>query len=536
MATESDGGGILEGFICPICMKDLRTPAQLSGHFEEYHAEDKDILKQLRSAFGKAKSKILKKDEIVSSNEVTKKDSIPTFVSRGVPETGGIDVTLWDAQEFGKSRSHLTDFRRARKDKIERCIVEINNILIRLDKLVKSGIYDSDFSLSSAMKARKDVEKQAVPWESDKSVKFCRYCMKKFNMIIRRHHCRLCGKVHCAECCDFITTKNANDILNPDPECSAAFLKESTSNSEEDKNGIRICFTCLELLQRHCEMQSSQQANTQLTTLHERMKCLISECDFMLPRFLKMATSVNTGDTEYSLDTAMDLRVKLLKTFEVIDALSKKIQFLGTTNENPVHPQVAKLQRLIRMYAANYLQENMFAMPTLPNKQQHQQLVRLKKERDERQRREEKERLIRATLVGSSDASRNTSTLKVPGTSSNPPRQPASSRQIAASKSDDDSATSDDGFFRAGSFRSKFKKKVAKPFSAVSITKSEGQGWGPVHVTMSSSPDPMLQQMDIIKGYIKQARLEKKYEEVALFEMNLKELELEYMRQRQGKP
>ena len=106
-------------------------------------------------------------------------------------------------------------------------------------------------------------------------------------------------------------------------------------------------------------------------------------------------------------------------------------------------------------------------------------------------------------------------------------------------KPDDDSSEDDAGLFGGifgrGSIRSKFNKKAPKQFTAVSIAKSSNAGWGPVNVTMSGSPDPMLQQMDIIKGYIRQARQERRFEEVELFEQNLKELELEYMKQRHGK-
>lgn len=43
------GGDIIEGFLCPICMKDLGTVTQLQGHFEEEHSsEDKDVLNQLK--------------------------------------------------------------------------------------------------------------------------------------------------------------------------------------------------------------------------------------------------------------------------------------------------------------------------------------------------------------------------------------------------------------------------------------------------------------------------------------------------------
>lgn len=43
---------IREGFLCPICMKDLGSVADLTDHFEEEHAEeDKAVLKQFRGMF-----------------------------------------------------------------------------------------------------------------------------------------------------------------------------------------------------------------------------------------------------------------------------------------------------------------------------------------------------------------------------------------------------------------------------------------------------------------------------------------------------
>lgn len=43
---------IIEGFLCPICMKDLGTVSQLQGHFEEEHSsEDKALFQQLKGIF-----------------------------------------------------------------------------------------------------------------------------------------------------------------------------------------------------------------------------------------------------------------------------------------------------------------------------------------------------------------------------------------------------------------------------------------------------------------------------------------------------
>ena len=45
MASSED---VLEGFLCPICMTDLKTPQQLTKHFEEFHNDDPEILKSLK--------------------------------------------------------------------------------------------------------------------------------------------------------------------------------------------------------------------------------------------------------------------------------------------------------------------------------------------------------------------------------------------------------------------------------------------------------------------------------------------------------
>ena len=40
---------IIEGFLCPMCMKDFGTVTQLQHHFEDAHnAEDKAVFQQLK--------------------------------------------------------------------------------------------------------------------------------------------------------------------------------------------------------------------------------------------------------------------------------------------------------------------------------------------------------------------------------------------------------------------------------------------------------------------------------------------------------
>lgn len=54
-------------------------------------------------------------------------------------------------------------------------------------------------------------------WESDTLAKTCRICVRKFGLLLRRHHCRRCGLVVCDKCSPWKVFLNASDILQ-DPE------------------------------------------------------------------------------------------------------------------------------------------------------------------------------------------------------------------------------------------------------------------------------------------------------------------------------
>lgn len=66
---------------------------------------------------------------------------------------------------------------------------------------------------------------------------------------------------------------------------------------------------------------------------------------------------------------------------------------------------------------------------------------------------------------------------------------------------------------------------------------SVGKGWKPVEDAgrVSKASDPMLQQMEIIRGYIRQAKQANRVDEVVMLEQNLRDLHTEYQRQQEVK-
>jgi hypothetical protein len=49
MASLDDPGEVREGFLCPLCLKDLQSFYQLQSHYEEEHLEDRDVKGQIKS-------------------------------------------------------------------------------------------------------------------------------------------------------------------------------------------------------------------------------------------------------------------------------------------------------------------------------------------------------------------------------------------------------------------------------------------------------------------------------------------------------
>ncbi|KAL1914122.1 uncharacterized protein VTP21DRAFT_11748 [Calcarisporiella thermophila] len=109
-----------------------------------------------------------------------------------------------------------------------------------------------------------------VIWESDQDVIECRVCNRKFNLWIRRHHCRRCGRVVCDKCSSsraFLKTDEiAYDPSNPPyPLPSSGYY--------------RICDDCYQDKQlTHHSSLSSPEIPTSSTLQRTHSNSSLSEC------------------------------------------------------------------------------------------------------------------------------------------------------------------------------------------------------------------------------------------------------------------
>lgn len=73
---------------------------------------------------------------------------------------------------------------------------------ICLEKSIKSHKVDNS-NTNTDKPLMRPLPRKVHSWVDDETVVSCYNCNAEFSMFLRRHHCRLCGKIYCFECSDY---------------------------------------------------------------------------------------------------------------------------------------------------------------------------------------------------------------------------------------------------------------------------------------------------------------------------------------------
>ncbi|KAJ8370886.1 hypothetical protein SKAU_G00109140 [Synaphobranchus kaupii] len=495
-------GEVKEGFLCPLCLKDLQSFYQLQDHYEEEHAgEDRHVRGQLKNLVQKAikaKDKLLKRD----GEDRADGSSYESFYY------GGVDPYMWEPQELGATRSHLESFKKHRAARIDHYVIEVNKLIIRLEKLTSF-----DRTSTDAAKIRA-IEKSVVSWVSDSDVPFCPDCGNKFNIRNRRHHCRLCGSIMCRKCMEFVPLPLAHKLTTGTREALCAPGSPGQSQSqyasaggsapgsrrgsisslssvssmleEKDDDRVRCCRHCMDTLLRRQQKLEEKDHVPNIVKLYERLRLCMDKVDEKAPEYIKMAESLNSGETTYNLEHTNGLRMEVQKYYELIDALSKKILTLGMKEEPQPHPKTLQLQRMVRYTATLFVQEKLLGLMSLPTKEKYEELKEKRKQEQEKRLQQERQAALEAQKRRS-EIEKSRSVASTNGEAVQPP----------------------------------------KP------TMTKAAGWLPSSSVLHTREfqDPLLQQIDNIQSFIQQARAAQRTDEVAMLEENLRQLQDEYDQQ-----
>lgn len=434
MAT-SNSDMVIEGFICPECQQDMSSIELLQAHFELLHSKNKSApfieQKGFRNKIKTLFTSIDDQDTQTSPNYNTN----PSYSTNLVPNSF-IKQFLSSNQSEGTVTDHTSSFKKMRDHTIGRYVIQTNKLLITLDKLIT-------FDVSAITdEAKRDAHyKSIVPWIKDVHVNLCPNCAKSFNILYRKHHCRLCGAIMCNQCSQFISYTSAKELTDPesfndismnDPESTnqPAELKLRRSDSITSLNSyffkstkthndhttrksmdpkltskiqlsqvfIRLCFDCSNLLKKKYKSSRDKMVKPSFVSHYDELMVCLNGAARLHPVYSKMSQSLNLGETTYQLSNAEEMRSKLIKLYQKAESLSGLIlksensikEIPNKTKDsndasNIKNRDQLKLQRNIRMYVVNYLKENSFSLGQLPTKELY---LSLKAQREENLREE----------------------------------------------------------------------------------------------------------------------------------------------------
>ncbi|KAK0398622.1 hypothetical protein QR680_002678 [Steinernema hermaphroditum] len=420
-------------------------------------------------------------------------------------------------QSDGAKRDNKEYFLKCRSRCIDEVAVHTNTLIIRLDKIVNFSEHDE--------KKRKEFEKQTVPWADDKEARCCQECGVKFQVYRRRHHCRLCGKIMCHQCSQFLSyvkakklTGIAEQILNGldeeldsnhsppnDASTSISSIRQQTGKflssmlkndgsetslssilQQDVDEHVRMCGNCKGLLDRRDEQMDQRTSPPIIVQFYDQLCAMIDQMHKLESSYVRIAESLRAGETMYTLENAVELGTKLKSLRNQIDVLSAKIDEFGTNNPNkPPSPSELKLQRLIRLNAMNACRDSPVHLVKLPTPEEFEKLKQKLKKKTQEQL--ENARTIR-NIASSSSLDRHHSA--------------ESSRPLRANTSFSGHAQADAGW---------------APETRLDLN--------PFTEDESEPLDPVQQQFLIVQRFLKQAAEAGRMNDVELLERNLQEIE-----------
>ncbi|XP_053678918.1 rabenosyn-5 [Anopheles nili] len=489
----NESGKIIEGFLCPVCKSDLRSPERLTLHVEHEHSDEQDLLRSLKEMFNFARQgitlKAKKKNSLMSTISEPSSNILEAAIySSGAKIPTGLTQELVK-QVIGYYCDHSMYFKAVRNPRLERYAAETNKLIIRLDKLLHDCPTDVD--------QKKRHEQSKVPWVNGKLVKLCPGCAKSFGITRRQHHCRLCGAVMCVNCSLYLSFKDAHRIIQPSSICLTSVMaeayiddKETSSMLQNNLNSFRICDHCMHLLMNRMEMQDSLYNQSQMAKVYERLYQERAAIEPNVPMYRQILDSLYEGDIMFRLSDATILREKIGRAAEQLDIISKTILGLPFATGS----REEALKKAIRLACISYIKEQMLSIPALPLEEEIKKIQLRNKQ--ETVRRLEQERMLALEAY-----ERYELQLTVGADFSNTNAVP--------------------------------RTKAVNGRYGVAQWAMDNWSGTQVGATNTSNSDPLIDQINIVKGYIKQAREAMRFEEIVTLERNLTELTQEFYCQQQ---
>ncbi|RPB10603.1 hypothetical protein P167DRAFT_607133 [Morchella conica CCBAS932] len=275
----------------------------------------------------------------------------------------------------GLVRDHTAEFAAIRRKTVDRAYLEVTRLEKRLTKLTQLLVAPAQAEVgagSGFIKAvaslrgqRRALEQSVVAWEEDADVPVCPYCKQTFSQFgLKRHHCRLCGKVVCGDLrtgCSTEVGLNVSANAGPNTPTTNSLSEKPPNDLSLD---LRICTTCNTTVFSKRDFALSTTRSHPSTRTYSALVQFQTGIKTMMPRFQRLLAALQDPtktQTSTQLLEATKTRKRLLDTFAQYDAAAKRMLALPTDS-----PTQARLQKAVHQAAALFLHLNMLPLKALP--------------------------------------------------------------------------------------------------------------------------------------------------------------------------
>lgn len=319
----------------------------------------------------------------------------------------------------GVTQDHTAEFVKMRRPRIERRNLEIQRLEKRLTKLtrllanppeealaaaaaanagpggVASTILSPVATLTGQKNTRKALEQMVVVWEDDTAVSKCPFCQQEFgSWTLRRHHCRICGRVVCADpqtACSTdvgltiaIRTFLVFALTDSDPVLLLLTwlpLLASANGASEKSPGarmsvdIRMCRECKSTLFSKRDFEAALAEKPPDQRAYETLRQFEFGIRKLMPSFQKALLPLQQAaaeeddpsapprpqPTHAQIQEAAKIRKRLTDSFTKYDLTARRIRDLKTDS-----PTQERLQKAIYAAASNFLHAYMLPLKSVP--------------------------------------------------------------------------------------------------------------------------------------------------------------------------
>ncbi|KAI0467698.1 FYVE zinc finger protein [Xylaria cf. heliscus] len=278
----------------------------------------------------------------------------------------------------GFMRDHTQDFTAIRRKRVDKQTLEISRLEKRLTKLTQvlasppaemptnggGSLLSPVSSLNGQRNPRKLLEQSVVTWEEDAKVPRCPFCQQDFgSWTFRRHHCRICGRVVCADPQTGCSSEVGLNVANTSP---APSEKAEGASMHID---IRMCRDCKSTIFAKRDFVESIMRKPPDQRAYETLRQFERGIELLLPTFQRALLPLqdeNNPPNHSQIQEAGKLRKRLTDSFTKYDVAARRIRDMKTDS-----PTQQRLQKAIYQAASSFLHMHMLPLKTLPRLLKH---------------------------------------------------------------------------------------------------------------------------------------------------------------------